>query len=69
MASIPLDNVLGTTLDTGQGILGSLYNLATLLPTFAVGVRRLHDTGRSGFWLLISFLPCIGGLILLYFLC
>ena len=69
MASIPLDKVLGTTLDNGQGIIGSLYNVAMILPAMAVGVRRLHDTGRSGFWLLVSLVPFIGGLILFYFTC
>ena len=41
-------------------ILGTLYSLAVLLPAIAVGVRRLHDTGRSGWWLLISLIPLIG---------
>jgi uncharacterized membrane protein YhaH (DUF805 family) len=42
--------------------------LVTLIPAISVGVRRLHDTNRSGFFLLISFIPFIGGLILLFFL-
>ena len=42
--------------------------LFTLIPAISVGVRRLHDTNRSGFFLLISFIPFIGGLILLFFL-
>ncbi|OZM56446.1 hypothetical protein CIB95_11770 [Lottiidibacillus patelloidae] len=51
------------------GLLGNLYLLAVLLPSLAVSVRRLHDTGRSGWWLLISLIPLIGGIILLFFLC
>ena len=42
--------------------------LVTLIPAISVGVRRLHDTNRSGFFLLIGFIPFIGSLILLFFL-
>jgi uncharacterized membrane protein YhaH (DUF805 family) len=50
------------------GLLSGLWSLAHLLPGLAVGVRRLHDTDRSGWWLLIVLIPLIGILILLYFL-
>lgn len=43
----------------------SLYWAATLVPTLSVTVRRLHDTGRSGWYLLIGFIPLIGSLWLL----
>lgn len=53
------------------GFLGGwLYFLAMLglaLPAIAVGVRRLHDTGKSGWLMLIALIPLLGGLILLYF--
>lgn len=39
-------------LKTG-GVLQALYNLALLVPSIAVGVRRMHDTDRSGWWLLL----------------
>ena len=42
--------------------------LFTLIPAISVGVRRLHDTNRSGFFLLISFIPFIGGIVLLFLL-
>ena len=42
--------------------------LFTLIPAISAGVRRLHDTNKSGFFLLISFIPFIGGLVLLFFL-
>ncbi len=42
--------------------------LFTLIPTISAGVRRLHDTNRSGFFLLIGFIPIIGGIALLFFL-
>ncbi|HEY1210160.1 MAG TPA: DUF805 domain-containing protein [Terracidiphilus sp.] len=53
----------------GKALLGicAIYGLAILIPSLAVGVRRLHDTGRSGWWLLICFVPIVGGLILLVF--
>ncbi len=47
--------------------LGSIYSLAVLVPSIAVGVRRLHDTGRSGWWLLIGLVPLAGFIILLIF--
>lgn len=39
-----------------------VYGLAIIIPSLAVSVRRLHDTGRSGWWILINFVPLIGGL-------
>lgn len=50
--------------------LSAIVGLALLLPGLAVSVRRLHDLDRSGWWLLIVFIPIIGVLILLYwFVC
>ena len=48
-------------------VLSALVGLALLVPNLALTVRRLHDTDRSGWWVLISFLPLIGGLILFVF--
>lgn len=58
----------GFGIGLGSEYLGSLFGLFILIPSIAVGVRRLHDTGRSGWWLLISFVPIIGFFVLLYFL-
>ena len=44
--------VLDAMLNT-KGILANLYNLAMFLPSIAVGARRMHDTDRSGWWLLL----------------
>ena len=52
---------------TGIPILGLLYMLAALLPGLAVTIRRLHDTDRSGWWLLIGLIPLVG-LVLLVFM-
>ena len=51
----------------GLGILQPIYALAVLLPAIAVGVRRLHDTNRSGWWMLIGLVPLIGIIILIVF--
>ncbi|MBN1407293.1 MAG: DUF805 domain-containing protein [Calditrichaceae bacterium] len=60
VASI-LDNVLGTSVGSmGYGIISTLYLLAVLIPSIAVTIRRLHDTGRSGWWILLVFIPIIG---------
>jgi uncharacterized membrane protein YhaH (DUF805 family) len=52
----------------GVGLLCSLYFLAIIVPSFAVTTRRLHDTGRSGWWQLLPLLPLIGAIILIVFL-
>lgn len=51
------------------GLLALAVGLGLLLPGLAVGVRRLHDTGRSGWWLLIAVVPIIGAIALIVFLC
>lgn len=50
------------------GVIGGLYSLAILIPGIAVSVRRLHDTDRSGWWLLIGIITVIGVLVLLVFM-
>lgn len=49
------------------GPLTAVFLLATLLPGIAVTVRRLHDTDRRGWWILIGVIPLIGTLVLLWF--
>lgn len=48
-------------------ILGALVSLALLLPNLGVGIRRLHDADKSGFWLFIALVPFVGWLVLLFF--
>jgi len=49
----------------GYGLVSGIYTVAVALPTLAVSVRRLHDTGRSGWWVLIGIIPVVGTIILL----
>ena len=49
--------------------LSGLYGLAVLLPSLGVEVRRLHDIDKSGWWILIEFVPVIGFIWLLVLLC
>ena len=51
----------------GTGILSTIFGLAVLIPSLAVGARRLHDTGRSGWWQLLYLLPAIGAIVLIVF--
>ena len=57
--------VVGAVLFDGGAFLGNLISLIFLIPTFAVGSRRLHDIGRSGWWQLLIF--TIIGILLLIF--
>ena len=47
-------------------LLSGILGLALFLPSFAVGVRRLHDVGKSGWWLFVSLIPIIGIIYILY---
>jgi len=60
--------LISTILENEIGYFFLGITLFTLIPAISAGVRRLHDTNRSGFFLLISFIPFIGGLVLLFFL-
>ena len=65
-----LDNAIGLTysdLTIGGGWIATIALIVFLIPNLAVSVRRLHDTGRSGWWLLIGLVPVIGFFVLLYF--
>jgi len=52
-----------------SSVLAVLVVLGLFLPTLAVLVRRLHDTDRSGWWVLISFVPLVGTIVLIVFAC
>ncbi|MDF2678531.1 MAG: Inner rane protein [Bacillota bacterium] len=57
-----IDFTMGTMLISG------IYSLLVFLPSLAVTVRRLHDTGKSGWWLLINIIPVIGFIVMIVFL-
>ncbi len=67
--------IIGGVLNVLYNVTGSsifyvlyvLYFLAVLLPSIAVGIRRLHDTNRTGWWLLIGLVPFIGAIVLIVF--
>lgn len=70
-AILIIAGILGSISETLGGVFGLLYFVyafAVIVPSIAVCVRRLHDTGKSGWWFLISFIP-FGAIVLLVFMC
>ena len=66
-----IDEFMGWQFEMGGDILGflsTLYYVAVIVPYLAVIIRRLHDTERTGWWILIAFIPIVGALVLLVFL-
>lgn len=59
--------VIGFVIAKFVPLLGAIFYLAVLLPSLAVGARRLHDTNRTAWWLLLYLLPLIGVIVLLVF--
>jgi uncharacterized membrane protein YhaH (DUF805 family) len=57
--------IIGVVANIVSPTLGMLYDLFVLIPSLALGARRLHDIGRSGWWLLIGLIPFIGAIILI----
>lgn len=61
-----LDGFLGKfSGELGLGILSGIFMVLMLIPSIAVGARRLHDTGRSGWWQLVNLVPYVGTIIVL----
>ena len=64
-----VDSILGTDYDTGSGgLINTVAGLALFLPGLAAAVRRLHDTDRSGWWVLIGLIPIIGWILIIVWL-
>ena len=57
-------NIVDLAVGTGF-IVGMIWWLVTIIPNIAIGVRRLHDIGRSGWWLLLHLVPLIGTIVLI----
>lgn len=62
-----VDIFAGLEIAEDVGILSTLFSLILIIPSLAVTFRRLHDTGKSGWWILISLIPFIGWIVLLIF--
>ena len=68
--AVVLDNLLGLAMEMiGYGLITFLVALAHIIPSFALTVRRLHDVGKSGWFIFISFIPLIGTIWLLVLHC
>ena len=68
IVTLVLDYQMDTiNIEVGLGALSGLYTLIVFLPGLAVSVRRLHDTGHSGWLYLLLIIPILGSLFLLYF--
>ncbi len=64
-----LDILLGTwDSDSHVGLVSGVFQVATLIPTIAVSIRRLHDTNRNGWWYVMIFIPFVGWIPLFIFL-
>ncbi|WP_262694515.1 DUF805 domain-containing protein [Kordiimonas aquimaris] len=50
----------------GGTLLSSLFSLIVLIPDISVSVRRLHDIGKSGWWILLWLVPLIGWVVIVY---
>jgi len=69
IVAMGLDNLLGISFgDIPYGPIYALYGLAVFIPGLAVVVRRLHDIGKSGWWILIGLIPIIGSIWILVLL-
>ncbi len=67
--------IIATLIDFGItrtwdiGPVNAIFTLATIIPSLSVSVRRLHDIGRTGWFLLLAFIPLIGIIVLIYWAC
>jgi uncharacterized membrane protein YhaH (DUF805 family) len=64
-----IDNIAGLMITPTMGIMGSLFALVVFIPGLAVLFRRLHDINRSAWWVLLSFVPVIGVIVLFVWYC
>lgn len=69
IAAIIIDGFAGNLEGDGPAFVTGIVNVVHLIPNWSVTVRRLHDTGRSGWWVLLGFVPLVGQIVLLVWLC
>ena len=68
IALVIVDAATGTLDEAlGMGVLSGFWMLACLVPNVAVAVRRLHDTGRTGWWFLLTLVPLVGPIVVIVF--
>ena len=66
--TVGIDGAIGTyNAETNSGLIQGIASLALFLPGLAVAFRRLHDTGRTGLWILLALIPVIGWIVLIVF--
>jgi uncharacterized membrane protein YhaH (DUF805 family) len=58
----------GEGMAQAPSVIGGIFSLVVLIPGLAVGARRLHDIGRSGWWQLLWIIPIIGFIVLLWWM-
>ena len=63
------DLVIGSFSEGGFGLISGLYTLLMVIPNLSLTFRRLHDTGRSAWWILFGIIPLIGAITLFVFMC
>lgn len=66
--SVVVGAVAGIVSPDASDLASALFSLVHLLPTLAVGARRLHDTGRTGWWQLVVLVPLVGFIVLVFFM-
>lgn len=62
-------NLVFMSSETANYIVSGVFSLALLLPNLGLAVRRLHDIGKSGWWLFLAFIPVVGIIILIVWWC
>jgi len=62
-----IEGIIGIFRGQSVSVLATLYSMFVLIPGLAVGARRLHDIGRSGWWLVLGLIPILGAIVLLIF--
>lgn len=62
-----IETIAGLEITADRGLLTSIFSIIILIPSISVTVRRFHDIGRTGWWLLLSFIPVLGWIALFIF--